>query len=130
MVTNTARADDFPTKQGDDAVHRRGQRRAELRAWNARHRRAAAARGKTKFIAITAPKRQPAFPDVPTAIESGAPAGYEVAEPDVMERFATFGYDAFPVTRDQFNAFIAAESAKCAAVIKRAKVSLDWNTYP
>lgn len=109
--------------------------------------------GKVRFIAITAPKRQAAFPDVPTVAESGGPAGYEVtgwttiaaprglpkavidkihkdieaalAEPDMKERFATFGYDSFPATQQQFNAFIAAESAKYADVVKRAKASLD-----
>ncbi|HJV70741.1 tripartite tricarboxylate transporter substrate binding protein [Ideonella sp.] len=109
--------------------------------------------GKIKFIAVTAPKRHPAFPDVPTVAESGGPAGYEVtgwttlaapkglpkavadkiqkdieaalAEPDIKERYATFGYETFPVTRDQFNAFIAAESAKYADVVKRSKASLD-----
>ena len=109
--------------------------------------------GKIKFIAITAPKRQAAFPDVPTVAESGGPAGYEVtgwttiaapkglpkavidkiyndmeaalAEPDMKERFAAFGYDQFPTTREQFNAFIASESTKYADVIKRSKASLD-----
>lgn len=109
--------------------------------------------GKVKFIAVTGPKRHSAFPDVPTVAESGGPAGYEVtgwttiatpkglpkavtdkiqkdieaalAEPDMKERFATFGYDSFPTTREQFNAFIAAESAKYADVIKRAKAALD-----
>ena len=109
--------------------------------------------GKIKFIAVTAPKRHPAFPDVPTVAESGGPAGYEVtgwttiaapkglpkavadkiqkdieaalAEPDIKERYANFGYETFPVTREQFSAFIASESVKYADVIKRAKVSLD-----
>jgi tripartite-type tricarboxylate transporter receptor subunit TctC len=109
--------------------------------------------GKIKFIAVTAPKRHPAFPDVPTVAESGGPAGYEVtgwttlaapkglpkavadkiqkdieaalSEPDIKERYATFGYETFPTTREQFNAFIAAESAKYDAVIKRSKVALD-----
>jgi len=109
--------------------------------------------GKIRFIAVTAPKRHPAFPDVPTVSESGGPAGYEMtgwttvaapkgvpkpvsdkiqkdieaalAEPDIKERYATFGYDVFPATRDQFNTFIAAESAKYADVVKRAKASLD-----
>jgi tripartite-type tricarboxylate transporter receptor subunit TctC len=109
--------------------------------------------GKIKFIAVTAPRRHAAFPDVPTVAESGGPAGYEVtgwttiaapkglpkavadkiqkdidaalAEPDVKERYATFGYELFPTTREQFNAFITAESAKYAEVVKRAKASLD-----
>jgi len=109
--------------------------------------------GRIKFIAVTAPKRHPAFPDVPTVAESGGPAGYEMtgwttiaapknlpkavadkiqhdieaalAEPDIKDRYATFGYETFPTTRTQFNAFINAESAKYADVIKRAKASLD-----
>ncbi|MEK8031728.1 tripartite tricarboxylate transporter substrate binding protein [Ideonella sp. DXS29W] len=109
--------------------------------------------GKIKFIAVTAPKRHPAFPDVPTVAESGGPAGYEMtgwttiaapkglpkavadkiqrdveaalAEPDIKERYATFGYEIFPATRDQFHGFIASESTKYADVIKRAKASLD-----
>ena len=109
--------------------------------------------GRLKFIAVTAPKRHAAFPDVPTVAESGGPAGYEVtgwttiaapkglpkpvadkiqkdieealADPEIKQRYATFGYDLFPATREQFNGFIAAESAKYAEVIKRAKVSLD-----
>jgi tripartite-type tricarboxylate transporter receptor subunit TctC len=109
--------------------------------------------GKIKFIAVTAPRRHPTFPEVPTVAESGGPAGYEVtgwttiaapkglpkavadkiqkdieaalAEPDIKDRYATFGYETFPVTREQFNAFIASESTKYADVIKRAKVALD-----
>ena len=109
--------------------------------------------GRVKFIGITAPKRQPAFPDVPTVSESGGPAGYEMlgwtaiaapkglpkalsdkiqkdieaalAEPDVKDRYAAFGYDLFPTTRDQFSAFVAAESTKLGDVVRRAKASLD-----
>ncbi|HSI50639.1 MAG TPA: tripartite tricarboxylate transporter substrate binding protein [Ideonella sp.] len=109
--------------------------------------------GKVRFIAVTSPKRLAGFPDVPTVAESGGPAGYEVtgwttiaaphglpkavadkiqaditaalAEPDIKERYATFGYETFPVTREQFQAFIASESTKWTDVIKRAKVSID-----
>jgi tripartite-type tricarboxylate transporter receptor subunit TctC len=109
--------------------------------------------GKLKFLAVTAPKRHSAFPDVPTVSESGGPAGYDVtgwttiaapkglpkavadkiqrdiekalSEPEIKDRYATFGYETFPATREQFNAFIQSESARYADVIKRAKVSLD-----
>jgi tripartite-type tricarboxylate transporter receptor subunit TctC len=109
--------------------------------------------GKIRFIAVTAPKRHSAFPDVPTVAESGGPAGYEMtgwttiaapkglpkavadkiqkdieaalAEPDIKDRYASFGYETFPVSRDQFNTFIAAESTKYADVVKRSKASLD-----
>ena len=109
--------------------------------------------GKVRFIAITAPKRTAAFPDVPTVAESGGPANYELtgwttiaapkglpkavtdkiqkdieealSAPDIKERFVTFGYDSFPTTREQFNAFIAAETVKYADMVKRAKASLD-----
>ena len=109
--------------------------------------------GKIKFIAVTGAKRHPAFPDVPTVAESGGPAGYEItgwttiaapknlpkpvadkiqhdidaalAEPDIKERYATFGYETFPTTRPQFEKFVQTESVKYADVIKRAKASLD-----
>ncbi len=109
--------------------------------------------GKIKFIAVTAPKRHPAFPDVPTVAESGGPAGYEMtgwttlatppglpkavadkiqkdveaalAEPDMAQRCAAFGYEGCPVTREQFKASSSAESVRYADVSKRAKASLD-----
>ncbi len=40
-------------------------------------------------------------------------------------RFDTFGYDAFPTTREQFNTFIAAESKKYGEVVAKTKASLD-----
>ncbi len=48
-----------------------------------------------------------------------------LAEPDLKERYATFGYETFPVTRAQFAQTIAQQSAVYADVIKRAKASLD-----
>lgn len=109
--------------------------------------------GRIRYVAVTAPTRQAAFPDVPTVAESGGPAGYELtgwtamavgrgvprpiaekirrdveaalAEPDFRERYATLGYEPFPTTPEQFQAFVAAESAKYADVVKRARIALD-----
>lgn len=109
--------------------------------------------GKLKFLAIAAPMRMPAFKDVPTVAEAGGPRDFEVsgwtaiaapkglpkmvadkinadiakalAEPDVREKFVSFGYEPFTPTREQFNQYIVAESSKQAAVIVKAKAALD-----
>ena len=109
--------------------------------------------GKLKFLAIAAPQRLAAFKDVPTVAEAGGPKDFEVsgwtaiaapkglpkavadkinadiakalAEPDVREKFVSFGYEPFTPTRDQFNAYIQAESTKLAGVIQKSKAALD-----
>ncbi len=109
--------------------------------------------GKIRYVGVASPKRVVGFPNVPTVGESGGPAGFEVsgwtaiaapkglpkavtdkiqrdiekalAEPDVKEKFASFAYEPFPQTRDQFNAYIQTESARFADVVKKAKASLD-----
>jgi tripartite-type tricarboxylate transporter receptor subunit TctC len=48
-----------------------------------------------------------------------------LADPDIAQRYATFGYELFPATRDQFNAYISSESARFAEIIKKAQISLD-----
>ena len=109
--------------------------------------------GRIRYLAVAGPKRLPAYPDVPTVGDSGGPADFNVvgwtvlaapnglnpgvvekirrdvekvlSEPDVAQRYATFGYESFLATKDQFNAYMASESARFADVIKKAKISLD-----
>lgn len=109
--------------------------------------------GKIRYVGVAAPKRVVGFPNVPTVGESGGPAGFEVsgwtaiaapkglpkavtdkiqrdiekalAEPDVKEKFASFAYEPFPQTREQFSAYIETESVRFANVVKKAKASLD-----
>ena len=109
--------------------------------------------GRLRLLAIAAPQRAAAFPDVPTAAESGGPADLEVtgwttlvapkglpparldrlrrdveralADPAVEAGYAALGYDPFPQTQQQFAQFLQAESSRFAELIRRAKTSLD-----
>lgn len=109
--------------------------------------------GKLRFLSVAAPRRLPAYPDVPTMAEAGGPANFEVsgwttlaapaglpkavtdkiqkdieaalAEPDIKEKYLSFGYEMFPATRDQFNKYIQTESATLAEVIRKTRASLD-----
>jgi len=109
--------------------------------------------GKVKFLAAAAPARIAGYPDIPTVAEAGGPAGFEVkawtavfaprgtpkaltarlnadvakalAEPDVRERFAAFGYEPLPVAPGEMAKLLDAESRRYAEIIKRSKISLD-----
>lgn len=110
--------------------------------------------GKLKYLAVAAPKRlSGAFKDVPTVAESGGPKDFEVtgwtaiaapkglpkavqdkirndivqalSEPDVKEKFASFSYEPFPVTPEQFQQFMRSESARFASIIQRTGAQLD-----
>ena len=109
--------------------------------------------GKLRLLASASPTRTGAYPDVPTVAESGGPKGFEVTgwnaivvppglpasttdkirrdiekaltEPDVLEKFKSFGYEPFPITRPAFTQFVKDESQRFADVIKKANVSLD-----
>ncbi len=105
--------------------------------------------GRVRSLAVTGAKRSDTLPDVPTMIEAGVP-GYEattwtgivapvgmpkavvarlnaeivqmVASPSYREKVVAIGSDPMSGTPEEFAEFIRKESAKWAAVVKRAGV--------
>ncbi len=109
--------------------------------------------GKVKFLAVAAPKRTAGFPDIPTVAEAGGPANFEVktwvaimaprgtpssitarinediakvlAEPDVRERLAGVGLEAYSLPQGELAKLMELDSRRYAEIAKRAKISLD-----
>jgi tripartite-type tricarboxylate transporter receptor subunit TctC len=108
--------------------------------------------GRMRPLAITGSKRSPAFPNVPTLMESGlpqfesyewnalfAPAGTPTAIteriareinkimqlPEIKERFAGLSADAIGSTPEALEQFRRKEIAQWAGVIKRAGIRLE-----
>jgi tripartite-type tricarboxylate transporter receptor subunit TctC len=107
--------------------------------------------GRLKVVAITAGKRSPAAPDLPTVAEAGIP-GYEVDQwygvitgakvprpivnklqqamaqalksPETAQRLAGEGSTPVGSTPDQFNAHIKSEIIKWQKLVKEAKLEL------
>jgi tripartite-type tricarboxylate transporter receptor subunit TctC len=108
---------------------------------------------KVKFLALAAPKRLAGFADVPTVSEAGGPANFELktwvalyapkgtpkavvdsvnasvakalAEPDVQERFASFGFEPWVASPVELAKTAEADTRRFAEVVKHAKVALD-----
>lgn len=108
--------------------------------------------GKTRALAVSSTKRNPALPDVPTVAESGfagfevtswyatcAPAGVPgaildqlnaavgkvLAMPDIRERYAQIATDPSIRSRDEMTAYVKNEIAKWRKVAKSANIYVD-----
>lgn len=106
--------------------------------------------GQLLALAVGSPKRASALPDVPTTAEAGVPGSEfnfwigmmapaktprdivkrlhdevvkALATPEVKERFAKLGADAWTLTPEQFDAYIKDEIASNARLVKAAGLS-------
>ena len=108
--------------------------------------------GKARALAVTSAKRTQLVPDMPTIAEAGLP-GYGLENswgvmaqkgvpkpilaklnaeivrvhnlPDVKERYATMGLEAISSTPEAFTAFIHADEAKFAKIIKATGAKVE-----
>lgn len=108
--------------------------------------------GKVRALAISSPRRHPAFPEVPTLAEAGfagidlrgwtgvvAPAGTPapvvarlnrditaaLAEPAVQKRLETAGAQPAAGTREAFATFVRSEVARWKSVVVDARITAD-----
>jgi tripartite-type tricarboxylate transporter receptor subunit TctC len=108
---------------------------------------------RVKLLALAAPSRLGSYADVPTVTEAGGPKDFElktwvaafapkgtpdavvkrinaaiaqaVVTPAVRKRFETYGFDAWPQDAAALAQARDADSARFAAVVKEANISLD-----
>jgi tripartite-type tricarboxylate transporter receptor subunit TctC len=108
--------------------------------------------GKLRALAVTAPKRSPAAPEVPTVSESGIP-GFSVLDwqgmfttaktpaavvgklnaeirraltlPDVIEKLGTAGVEIQTTSPEEWGRFVQSEIEKWAKVVKTASIKLE-----
>jgi tripartite-type tricarboxylate transporter receptor subunit TctC len=108
--------------------------------------------GTVRALAVSGPRRSPAFPDLPTVAEAGVP-GYEaptwsgviapaglprpivdklnaainraIGSPAFRQRFAAIGDEPAGGTPEEFAQTIARDSAKWAEVVARSGAKLD-----
>lgn len=109
--------------------------------------------GRIRLLAVAAPRRVAGFDNVPTVAESGGPANFVVSgwnalavprelpatvtdslrrdialaldTQEVRDKYASFGYEPFPQTPQQFSAFLQDEQKRFGDVIRNARISVD-----
>lgn len=109
--------------------------------------------GKVKMLAYAGAKRLAGYADVPTVAEAGGPAGFELrtwvalyapkgtpapaierinagvakalAEPDIRERFAGFGFEAWTAPSAALTKAAEADTRRYAEIVKRNSIALD-----
>lgn len=109
--------------------------------------------GKVRFLAIADETRSASLPNVPTLEESGGPKGVQarswvalmapkgtpaavvvtlnqslndvLRQPEVAEKFATFGYVPYPMTPAALASLIDIDTVAYAAMVKRTGASVD-----
>jgi tripartite-type tricarboxylate transporter receptor subunit TctC len=108
--------------------------------------------GTIRALAVTSPRRSPAFPDVPTMAEAGVP-GFEslswyglwapagtppeviqrmqaavanaLKSPEIQSAWASQGAEPGGEPQEQFQAFVRAETVKWGKLARDAKVTID-----
>ena len=108
--------------------------------------------GSIRALAVTSPKRSPAFPDIPTMAQAGVP-GFEsiswygfwvpsgtpqiiqdkifvattkaLNAPEIKTLWANQGADVGPATQKQFIQYVKDETDKWGKIAKNANVSID-----
>ena len=109
--------------------------------------------GKVKFLAVAGPQRSAGYPDVPTVKEAGGPAELEVkswvallapkgtpqaiidkvnadlkqvlSEPDVRERFTTFGFEPYASAPGDVTKEREKDLARFGEIVKTANISIE-----
>ena len=109
--------------------------------------------GKLRYIAVAAPKRVPQMPNVPTAAESGGPAGLDVnsfvslvapngvpeavalkinadvakviADPEIRARFDTFAFEPLAWSPDEIRRQAEIKSKIYGELVRRGNISLE-----
>jgi len=108
--------------------------------------------GRIKLVAIAAKQRLKTLPDVPTLAEAGGPdmvvdswlavmapratppqvvakinaeVNRALADPDVIDKLRTFGFEAAPGTPEQLGEFIGAEARRFAELVRRTGATAD-----